>query len=42
MSAENKALYQQFIDTMKTQDVTVVDRLMDPNVVGHRQPTGLG
>ncbi|GEM_PF-6641203 len=38
MSVENKALYQQFIDAMKTQVVTAVDRFMDPNIVGHDLP----
>ncbi len=40
MSEENKALYRQFIDAMNAKDVTVVDRLMDPNFVDHDLPPG--
>ncbi len=35
MSAENKALFNQFIDGMNAKDLTIIDRLIAPNFVEH-------
>ena len=35
MSAENKAMFQQFVDGMNAKDSTFIDRLVDPNLVDH-------
>mgnify|MGYP001156896370 FL=1 len=40
MSAENKALFQDFIDGMNNQDYTFIDRLIDPNFVDHDPAPG--
>ena len=40
MSEENKAIYRQFTDAMNAKDITIVDRLMDPNFVDHDLPPG--
>ena len=40
MSAENKALFQAFIDGMNNQDYTFIDRLIDPNFVDHDPAPG--
>jgi len=35
MSAENKALFNQFIDGMNAKDISIIDRLISPNFVDH-------
>ncbi len=35
MSAENKAIFQQFVDGMNAKDTSFIDRLVDPNLVDH-------
>ncbi len=40
MSAENKAIMQQFVDGMNAQDDSFIDRLVDPNYIEHDPEPG--
>ena len=39
MSIEDKSLYQQCIDAMNAEDITVFDRIMDSNIGAHELPS---
>jgi steroid delta-isomerase-like uncharacterized protein len=40
MSAENRALFQEFVNGMNNKDVSFVDRLVDPDFVDHDPAPG--
>jgi steroid delta-isomerase-like uncharacterized protein len=40
MSAENRALFQEFVNGMNKKDASFVDRLVDPNFVDHDPAPG--
>jgi steroid delta-isomerase-like uncharacterized protein len=40
MSAENRALFQEFVNGMNKKDVSFVERLVDPNFVDHDPAPG--
>ena len=40
MSAENKAVFQQFVDGMNNKDIDKIEQIMSPDVVNHDQPPG--
>jgi|TARA_B110000263_G_scaffold162479_1_gene141375 steroid delta-isomerase-like uncharacterized protein len=40
MSAENRALFQEFVNGMNKKDVSFVDRLVDPDFVDHDPAPG--
>ena len=40
MSAENKAVFQQFVDGMNNKDIDKIEQIMPPDFVDHDQPPG--
>ncbi|MDE0823541.1 MAG: ester cyclase [Dehalococcoidia bacterium] len=40
MSAENRALFQEFVNGLNNKDVSFVDRLVDPDFVDHDPAPG--